>query len=71
MSGATIFEEHSEVLAHWFGSGVRGATLIYLDAHLDLQFVDPARIAGHNPTRSEQVSAIRRRVRTPFKMNSA
>jgi len=45
MSGATIFEEHSEVLAHWFGSGVRDATLIYLDAHLDLQFIDPARIA--------------------------
>jgi endonuclease YncB( thermonuclease family) len=33
--------------------------------------VDPARIAGHNPTRSGQVSAIRRRVRIPFKMNSA
>jgi arginase family enzyme len=45
MSRATIFEEHSEVLAHWFGNGVRNATLIYLDAHLDLQFVDPARIA--------------------------
>lgn len=45
MSGATIFEEHSQVLAHWFGNGVRDATLIYLDAHLDLQFIDPARIA--------------------------
>lgn len=45
MSGATIFEEHSQVLAHWFGSGVRNATLICLDAHLDLQFIDPARIA--------------------------
>lgn len=45
MSRATIFEEHSEVLAHWFASGVRGATLICLDAHLDLQFIDPARIA--------------------------
>lgn len=45
MNRATIFEEHSEVLAHWFASGVRGATLIYLDAHLDLQFIEPARIA--------------------------
>lgn len=45
MTRATIFEEHSQVLAHWFASGVRGATLIYLDAHLDLQFIDPARIA--------------------------
>lgn len=41
---ATIFEEHSSVLAHWFGSGRAAATLVYLDAHLDLQFVDPARI---------------------------
>ena len=45
MSGATIFDEHSQVLAHWHASGVRGATLVYLDAHLDLQFIDPARIA--------------------------
>lgn len=45
MTRAVIFEEHSSVLAHWFGSGVRGATLVYLDAHLDLQFIDPERIA--------------------------
>lgn len=45
MTRATIFEEHSSVLAHWFGNGVRDATLVYLDAHLDLQFIDPARIA--------------------------
>ncbi|MES2015496.1 MAG: hypothetical protein V4484_03290 [Pseudomonadota bacterium] len=45
MNCATIFEEHSQVLAHWFGIGARGATLVYLDAHLDLQFIDPARIA--------------------------
>lgn len=44
MSRATVFEEHSQVLAHWFASGVRGATLVCLDAHLDLQFIDPARI---------------------------
>jgi hypothetical protein len=45
MSGATIFEEHSQVLAHWHAQGAHGATLIYLDAHLDLQFIEPARIA--------------------------
>lgn len=42
---AHIVEEHSSVLAHWMAGGVRGATLVYLDAHLDLQFIDPARIA--------------------------
>ena len=41
---ATIFEEHSSVLAHWWGVGLRGATLVYLDAHLDLQFIEPARL---------------------------
>jgi tetratricopeptide (TPR) repeat protein len=45
MTRATIFEEHSAVLAHWFANGVRDATLLYLDAHLDLQFVSPERIA--------------------------
>lgn len=42
---AVIFEEHSSVLPHWFSSGVTAATLIYLDAHLDLQFIDESRIA--------------------------
>ena len=45
MSKATIFEEHSAVLAHWFANDACGATLVYLDAHLDLQFIDPERIA--------------------------
>ncbi len=44
MTRAIIFEEHSSVLPYWFGSGVTGATLVTLDAHLDLQFVDEARI---------------------------
>lgn len=44
MMQATIFEEHSSVLAHWFAAGVSAATLVYLDAHLDLQFVDASRI---------------------------
>lgn len=45
MTRATIFEEHSQVLAHWFGQDARDATLVYLDAHLDLQFIEPQRIA--------------------------
>lgn len=45
MTRATIFEEHSSVVPHWFAAGVSAATVIYLDAHLDLQFVDASRIA--------------------------
>ena len=41
---AIVFEEHSTVLAHWRNRGVRGATLVCLDPHLDLQFIDAARI---------------------------
>lgn len=44
MAGAVVFEEHSTVLAHWHRRGVRGATLVCLDAHLDLQFIDAAKI---------------------------
>jgi tetratricopeptide (TPR) repeat protein len=44
MAKAIVFEEHSTVLAHWHRRGVRGATLVCLDAHLDLQFIDAARI---------------------------
>lgn len=32
-----LFDEHSSVLAHWWERGVRGATLVCFDAHLDLQ----------------------------------
>ena len=45
MARAVVFEEHASVLRHWWAGGVRGATLVCLDAHLDLQFVDPAKIA--------------------------
>jgi hypothetical protein len=45
MRRAVIFEEHSSVLPHWFSAGVANADLVCLDAHLDLQFVDEARIA--------------------------
>jgi hypothetical protein len=44
MPRATIFDEHASVLAHWWDAGVRGATAICLDAHLDLQFIDPDRL---------------------------
>ena len=40
----TVFEEHSSVLPHWAETGVERATVVYLDAHLDLQFVDAERI---------------------------
>lgn len=44
MPRARIFEEHSAALPYWFEAGVRATTLVYLDAHLDLQFIDPARM---------------------------
>jgi hypothetical protein len=44
MPRATIFEEHSSTLPHWFAAGASGATLVYLDAHLDLQFIAPERV---------------------------
>ena len=39
---AVIFEEHSSVLPHGVARGVRSRTLVYLDAHLDLQPVGAA-----------------------------
>lgn len=45
MARATIFEEQSSVLAHWLANGVRDATVVCLDSHLDLQFIAPERIA--------------------------
>ncbi|NML45646.1 hypothetical protein HHL11_17990 [Ramlibacter sp. G-1-2-2] len=45
MDRAFLFEEHASVLPHWVGRHVHGATLVCLDAHLDLQFIEPARIA--------------------------
>lgn len=39
-----IFEEHSSVVPEWKRRGVQGCTLIYLDAHIDLQFVSQKRI---------------------------
>jgi hypothetical protein len=39
-----IFEEHCTVLAAWQRCGLRGKTLVYLDAHLDLQRVNETRM---------------------------
>ncbi|NMG07821.1 UPF0489 family protein [Brasilonema sp. UFV-L1] len=41
-----IFEEHSSVLPEWMRWGIKGKTLIYLDAHIDLQLVSQERIAA-------------------------
>jgi tetratricopeptide (TPR) repeat protein len=39
-----IIEEHSSVLPEWMRWGIKGKTLIYLDAHIDLQLVSEKRI---------------------------
>ena len=52
MPRATIFEEHASVLPHWVDAGVRGATVVCFDAHLDLQFIAPERIARLRACRS-------------------
>lgn len=41
-----IFEEHSTVLPAWIQRGFKNKTLIYLDAHIDLQLVSQERIAA-------------------------
>ena len=40
-----IFEEHSSVLPEWWRRQEKGKTLICLDAHLDLQYVNQDRMA--------------------------
>jgi hypothetical protein len=45
MGRATLFEEHASVLPHWVGNGLRDATVVCLDAHLDLRYIAPDRIA--------------------------
>lgn len=52
MPRAIVFEEHASVLPHWMDRGVRDATLVCLDAHLDLQFIAPERIARLRSCRS-------------------
>jgi len=56
---AHVYEEHSSVLAHWWREGIRAATLVCLDAHLDLQYVGAQRIRRlEECTRAEQVAAL-------------
>jgi len=56
---ALVFEEHSSVLAHWWREGARARTLVYLDAHLDLQYVNPERIRRlEQCTSAEQIAAL-------------
>lgn len=56
---ALIFEEHSSVLAHWWELGAKARTVVYLDAHLDLQHVGAERLARLAGCRSvEQVKAL-------------
>lgn len=61
MGRATLFEEHASVLPHWLAAGVREATLVCLDAHLDLQFISPERIARLRTCRTPaEVAALER-----------
>jgi tetratricopeptide (TPR) repeat protein len=47
-----ILEEHSSVLAEWWKRRFENKTLVYLDAHLDLQYVSTARMARLRGARS-------------------
>ena len=40
-----IFEEHSSVLPEWWLRQVHARTLVYLDAHLDLQYINRERLS--------------------------
>jgi tetratricopeptide (TPR) repeat protein len=53
------FEEHSSVLAAWWDLPRRPRTLVYLDAHLDLQPIPPARLRRvADCTTARQVAAL-------------
>jgi hypothetical protein len=55
----SVFEEHSSVLAEWWRLGFRGRTVVYLDAHLDLQHAGAQRVAALGACSSaEQVAAL-------------
>lgn len=40
-----VVEEHSGSLVEWYERGLHGRTLVFLDAHLDLQFIGEERIS--------------------------
>jgi len=42
---ALIFDCHDEAYAHWRDAGIRGATLVHVDAHHDLEPGPPSEIA--------------------------
>jgi hypothetical protein len=54
-----IFEEHASVLPHWLKNGVRDRTLVYLDAHLDLQYLREERMQRLRACRgAEELAAL-------------
>jgi len=53
------FEEHSSALAAWWDLPKRPRTLVYFDAHLDLQQISPARLRRIvECTTAQQVAAL-------------
>lgn len=56
-----IFEEHSSVLARWWALGRQPRTVIYLDAHLDLQPLDAQAMARlHQCQTTQDIAALER-----------
>lgn len=54
-----VFEEHSAVLAEWRRRGLFRQTLVYLDAHLDLQFINEERMDRLRASKSvEEFAAL-------------
>ena len=55
------FEEHSSVLAAWWDLPRRPRTLVYFDAHLDLQQISPERLRRIvESTTAQHVAALRK-----------
>jgi hypothetical protein len=52
-----IYEEHCSVLADWWSRGLQDQTLLYFDAHLDLQYISDERI--ERLSRAENVADFR------------
>lgn len=56
-----IFEEHSSSLAHWWKEGTHRRTVVYLDAHLDLQFISTDRMRRlEGCTSADGIEALRK-----------
>lgn len=55
------FEEHGEVLAHWYRSGWREETVVVLDRHLDLKRIHPRQLSRvREAARSGSLDALNR-----------